>query len=46
MISIDMFTRPARPIAIVTSMRWKRSRRRRSASSRGGMRFWVSAECR
>jgi len=36
MISIDMFTSPATPIAISTSTRWKRSSLCFSASSRGG----------
>ena len=46
MISIDMLTKPARLIAMVTSMRLKRSIRRRSSAVRSGIRLWVSAECR
>ncbi len=44
--SIAMLTRPARPSAMTTSRRSKRSTRLRSSSSRHGMRPLVSAECR
>ena len=37
---------PARPMAIITSTRWKRISWRRSPSSSGLIRPWVSAECR
>jgi hypothetical protein len=46
MINMDMLIRPARPIAIDTSMRLKRSSVRRSSSLRASLRPWVSAECR
>ena len=44
--SIAMFTSPARPSATITSVRAKRSTRVRSASSRTGVRPFVSAEWR
>ena len=45
-MSIAMFARPASPIAIVTSTRWKRSRRRFSSVVVVTIRRWVNAECR
>ncbi len=44
--SIVRLIRPASPIAIPTSTRWKRSSERRSASSRGVIRPCTSALCR
>jgi hypothetical protein len=44
--SIAMLTRPAMPSAMITSMRSKRSTRRRSSSLRTGTRLPVSDECR
>ena len=45
-ISIVRLITPARPMAIITSTRWKRMSSRRSSSFSALIRLWVSAEWR